>query len=49
MQELLKSDGMIIVISVLLLIWISITLYIFAIDKKLNRLEKTIKAKEQTD
>ena len=49
MQNLFDTDGMVIVISILLLIWIAITIYIFVIDNKLERIEKIMKAKNETE
>ena len=41
---MLDNDKLLVVLAVVLIIWIGITVFIFATDRKINRLESLVKA-----
>ncbi len=47
MEEFLHNNSIYIVLGIALIIWFGIAIYLFMIDNKLSKLEKTIKQKLQ--
>ena len=41
---MLDNDKLLVVLAVVLIIWIGITVFIFATDRKIDRLESSVKA-----
>ncbi len=41
---MLDNDKLMVVLAVVLIIWIGITMFIYATDRKINRLESSVKA-----
>jgi CcmD family protein len=48
MYNFLENNALYIVLGIVLIIWIGISIYLFVIDRKISKLEKTvIEEKEQ--
>ena len=45
-MEFLDKNSMYIVLGIVLIIWAGLSLYLFSIDKKINKLEKSLKNTE---
>jgi CcmD family protein len=42
MQEFLEGNSLFVVLSIVIIIWIGISLYLFLLDRKVRKLERTV-------